>query len=407
MPVTPGEIERFRHLTREHQDGFINLQPIQRGGVLPPESKAALLSFGDGYSMCDFCLSGRLDEVEKPPVAEFLRLFAKFVDMDAAMPVGSSREGKRIVIQQLAAKARVPGKDPVVVIDGLAHYSTYLAAESAGARVVEVPHAGHPTYKLDADAYAATIDRLLDDSSVVPVAALLTHSDYLYGNVTDPAIVGRICKKKGIPFIVNGAYTVGIMPFSGKDVMADFVTASGHKSMAASGPIGMLACSSEHVDTVFPRSTIAGDWSGRSFGHKTLTLLGCPGVYGAPLATLMSSFPHVASRATPGAWQNELDNARHVTSQLERIEGVERLGASPQEHTLMQFETPSFEAAARHAPKKGFFLYNELKARGIVGLFPGMVKSMKLNTYGLSREQAEHVASSFVDIARHHGLSVG
>ncbi len=100
MNISEEELKKFKNLSRENEDSYINLQPIQRGGVLPPESKKVLLSFGDGYSLCDFCFSGRLDEIETPAVTEFLRLWARFVDMDVSMPTGSSREAKKIAIQQ-------------------------------------------------------------------------------------------------------------------------------------------------------------------------------------------------------------------------------------------------------------------------------------------------------------------
>jgi Sep-tRNA:Cys-tRNA synthetase len=406
VDITKDELKKFTGLLRENSsDQYINIEPLQVGGILPPESRKTLLSFGDGYSMCDFCLSGRLDEIEKPAVSDFLRLYSKFIDMDAAMPTSASREAKKIIVQQLTSKVPV-GVKPVLVIDGLAHYSTFMAAEFGGAEVIEVPHDGYPTFKVQAERYAEAIDTAVDNRNKTVIAALLTHSDYLYGNVTPPEIVGKICKKKGIPFIVNGAYTVGIMPFSGKKVMADFVTASGHKSMASSGPIGMLACSQEYFDLMFPRSTIKGEWSGKTFNHKITTLLGCPAVYGAPLATLMSSLAHVVERTRPENWAKQVENACSLATTLERIEGVKMLGIKPHEHTLMQFETPPLEAAAKDAPKKGFFLYNELKARGIVGIFPGMTKSIKLNTFGLTTAQVAHVGQSFIDIAKKYNCIV-
>ncbi|RLI13591.1 O-phospho-L-seryl-tRNA:Cys-tRNA synthase, partial [Candidatus Bathyarchaeota archaeon] len=45
-------------------EGVVNLNPIQRGGILPEEARRALLEFGDGYSMCDFCLKGRIDMID-------------------------------------------------------------------------------------------------------------------------------------------------------------------------------------------------------------------------------------------------------------------------------------------------------------------------------------------------------
>lgn len=40
------------------------------------------------------------------------------------------------------------------------------------------------------------------------------------------------------------------MPVNGKEVKADFIVASGHKSMAASAPCGILAFSEEFSDKI-------------------------------------------------------------------------------------------------------------------------------------------------------------
>ncbi|HDI46896.1 MAG TPA: O-phospho-L-seryl-tRNA:Cys-tRNA synthase, partial [Candidatus Methanomethylia archaeon] len=40
-------LERFREIRREvHEDEVINLNPIQRGGVLTPAARRALVEFG-------------------------------------------------------------------------------------------------------------------------------------------------------------------------------------------------------------------------------------------------------------------------------------------------------------------------------------------------------------------------
>ncbi|MHA1792268.1 MAG: O-phospho-L-seryl-tRNA:Cys-tRNA synthase [Promethearchaeota archaeon] len=405
MNIDKKDLEAFKNMSREIADGFINLQPIQRGGILPPESKKTLLSYGDGYSICDYCFTGRMDQIEHPNVHQFLDLFAKFVDMDVSFPTASSRDAKRIIIQQLASKKDV-GQIPILIVDALAHYSTYVAAENANVEIIEVPHTGYPEFRVQVEEYGRLIDQVNDDKSKFLVGALLTHCDYLYGNISNLKHVGQVCHEKGVPFIVNGAYSVGVMPFSGKEVQADFVTASGHKSMSSSGPIGMLSCKEEYSKLVFPRSRVKGNWSGRTFHHKIKTLLGCPAAYGAPIATLMSSFPHIVERTKIDKWKEEIKNARYFIRALERINSFKLLGDNPHDHTLMQFETPSLQEVSKNHQRKGFFLYNELKERGIVGIFPGMVKSIKLNVYGLTREQIEYVAQSFLDIAKKYKIIV-
>jgi len=62
-------LEKFTNLKRDITE--INVDPLQRGGVLTPEARAALVEWGDGYSVCDFC-TGMLDRIKTPPVEEFV-----------------------------------------------------------------------------------------------------------------------------------------------------------------------------------------------------------------------------------------------------------------------------------------------------------------------------------------------
>ena len=50
----------------------------------------------------------------------------------------------------------------------------------------------------------------------------------------------RSAHQYDIPFLYNGAYTVGVQPVDGKKIGADFVVGSGHKSMASVAPSGVI-----------------------------------------------------------------------------------------------------------------------------------------------------------------------
>ena len=71
----------------------------------------------------------------------------------------------------------------------------------------------------------------------------------------------------------------------------------------------------------------------------------------------------------------------------------------PKEHDLVRFETPIFDRIAEKHPRRGFFLYEELKKRSIVGIKHGQTKWFKCSVYGFSKEQINYIADSFVDIA--------
>lgn len=396
-----SKLERYLQMRREFADKrLINLNPIQRGGVLTEAAKKAIVEFGDGYSTCDWCppKTPRLDQIERPPIAQFMKDLATFLGMDVARVVTRCREAIFIVFRTLGR----PGDH--VVVDGLAHYSTYVAAELAGLKVKEVPHGGYPEFKLNLDAYADKIDEVKKQTGKLPAVVLLTHVDSTYGNLNDAAAVGRICRERGVPFLLNAAYTAGVMPVNGEKLGADAIVSSGHKSWAASAPTGILAMRGKIADRVLGRSKIVGDWSKRSFPQKECALLGCT-VMGAPLLTLMASFPSVVERV--GHWGEEVKKARYLVEQLERIEGTRQLGTKPKQHHLIYVESDGLYKASQAHKRRGFFLYDELKRRGIVGIQPGLTKHFKLSSYGLSSGQVTRVANAFREIAEKYGLSVG
>ncbi len=397
-PLARERLKRYAEIARPFPEReYINLNPIQRGGVLTEEARRVLLEFGDGYSMCDLCLEGRIDRIKHPPIVEFLEDLATFLGMDVARIVTRCREGKFIAFSMLGK----PGD--YVVVDSLAHYSTYVAAEAVGLRVKEVPNNGYPEYRLDLQAYRDKVEEVERETGKLPVALLLTHVDPAYGNLNDPKPVAKIAHEYGIPFILNAAYTAGVMPIDGKELGVDIIVSSGHKSWAACAPIGIMAMTNEMAERILATSAIEGNWSKRRFPVKEFALLGCT-VGGAPLATLMASFPRVVERVK--YWNEEVEKAHFFVSQLERIEGAKQLGAKPKQHTLMHFESSGFHKVAQRHKRRGYFLYEELKKRRVVGIQPGLTKHFKLNTYGLTLDEVKYAAEAFLDIARLYGLEI-
>ncbi len=391
-------LNKYKNLSRGISDTYINVHPIQRGGVLTGEARKALLEFGDGYSLCDFCFEARVDLLDKPPVRDLIEDIAEFLNMDDVRFTAGCRHAKWAAMHMVCE----PGD--TVVMDSLAHYTSYLAAEANRLNIVEVPHNGYPTFEIDVDGYARKFEEVEQKTGKLPSMAVLTHVDYRYGNLADAEKVGRICKEYGVPFLLNTAYSSGVMPIDGKKLHVDFLCCSGHKSWAATAPIGMLATTYEWTNKLFDRSTVRGDWSGRGFTKKEVALFGCSPVFGAPVATLMASFPAVVERVKH--WDEEVKKARYFVNEIEKIEGFHQMGVKPKQHTLMNIECPSFHEVAKKHKRRGYFLYHELKKRKIVGLHPGMSKNFKINTYGLKWEQIKYVVSAFKDIAKQNGINV-
>ena len=74
-----GKIGALDVRTREEE--FINIHPIQAAGRLTPEARKAIISYGDGYSTCDYCRKPfRLDKITRPPIEEFHQNLARFAE---------------------------------------------------------------------------------------------------------------------------------------------------------------------------------------------------------------------------------------------------------------------------------------------------------------------------------------
>jgi len=370
-------LEKFTNLKRDIAQ--INLDPLQRGGILTPAARAALMEWGDGYSICDFC-AGRLDRIKTPPVEEFVHeVLPEFLGTDEVRITHGAREGKFAAMHALCEKG------DWVVMDGNAHYTTVLAAERAGLKIEYVPSSGEPSYAVNAEGYAKAIERAYEHKGNVSMA-VLTFPDGNYGNLADARAVADACHDYGVPLLLNGAYAVGRMPVNARDLGADVIVGSGHKSMAASGPVGVLGASEEYARTIFRLSPTKK--------NKEVELLGCT-VRGAPLLTMMASFPAVFERIR--SWPEEVEKARWFVAKMERL-GMEQQGDRPHNHDLIFFKAENLYAISQIAKKGRYFLYRDLKDRGICGIKPGLTRQFKLSTFGLSRADLETVLGAFEEI---------
>lgn len=384
-------LEKYRTISRDIEENYINLNPIQAGGRIPndPNVIRIIMEHIDGYSTCDFCLTGRLNEINTPPICDFHDDIAQFCGMDAARLTPGCRQA------QFAAINALTSAGDSIIIDSLAHYTTYLSAERANVNVFEIPNLGSPTFELDYESVNNIINDVKKKTSNYPKLVVLTHVDYNYGNIANVKEVSKIAREYRIPFIINGAYTIGRKPISGKDLGADIMTASLHKSFASPAPSGLLLVNEPYIKDIFKNSEIVGNWSNRTFSNKEIEILGCtlPGVI---TMAVMAVFPHVVERVKN--WDKELEKAIYFAEKLDNLDGMYQQGQKPHKHDLMRFESPILHEISQTHPRKGFFLYEELKENKIWGLQPGITKSFKISTYGQSMENLKYCIDIFSDI---------
>ncbi|HVP95496.1 MAG TPA: aminotransferase class V-fold PLP-dependent enzyme [Methanoregulaceae archaeon] len=380
---------------RDVDENLINIDPIQVGGRLTADAMKAVIAWGDGYSVCDNCRKpNRLDMIKNPPIDQFHRDLARFLNMDEARVVPGARRGFQAVSGTYIRKG-----DPVL-LTALSHYTEFLAIEAYGGIPLEIPKTAGNI--ITADAAAEKIDFIMREYRKPPSLLFIDHFDYQFGNEHEVRGIVKAACQNDIPVVYNGAYTVGIMEVDGKQLGADFVIGSGHKSMAAPAPSGVLAATKERSAEVFRTTGTKADVTGRTFGIKEIEMLGCT-LMGVTLIGMMASFPHVRSRVKH--WDRELANAKIVTDALLSIDGTKILSEMPRKHTLTRVDTTgSFDKVAGTHRKRGFYLTSALRERGIGGTIPGATRVWKYNSYGMTEKQARYTADAFVEIARENGL---
>ncbi len=381
MTLDDASLQKFGYIERGPLNA-INIDPLQRGGILTEEARRALIQWGDGYSICDFC-GGQLDMIKTPPIYDFVhKALPEFLGVDEVRITNGARESKFAVMHSMTQEG------DFVVLDEVAHYTSYVGAQRARLNVRTVPNSGRPDYRTDPEDYGTAIEEVIKESGKPPALALLTYPDGNYGNLADVRKVASICHGYDVPLLVNGAYAVGRMPVNAKDIGADFIVGSGHKSMAASGPVGVLGVSSDYADIVFRKSP--------THKAKEIEMLGCT-ARGATVMTMIASFPEVVRRTSN--WDSEVADARWFSEKLEGM-GLIQMGDRPHNHDLMFFEAPVLYEISQKVKKGRYFLYKEMKARNIHGIKAGLTKYFKLSTYGVGREDLSVVLEAFDEIIK-------
>ncbi len=396
-------IQRYSQV-RNPGKGHLIINPIMVGGIIPKGVQRRLLDdewTRTGYAVCFDCLEGRSSLIRKPNIRQFLEDVAEFLGGDMAEHSFGCRAAQFAVMKAVAdsLKDRSKSYGKIVVADPLCHYTTNIAVEMLGFKLV-MPPPSHPTsYKVDAQGFRDKVEEIRRESGKLPALIVVTHVDPYYGNLNPVDEVGKIAQEYGIPYLVNAAYTAGVMPVDMKAMKADFLTVSAHKSMASMGPLGFLVVNSEWSKRTFAASKSVKSMGGRALTTKVPSLFGCS-VGSTPLISAMLSFPYVIERV--GRWTEELEKTRWFIRELEKLGGIKQYGDRPHRHHLVHFETPIFWEISQHHKRRGFFLAEDMEKRGITGVQRGLSKHLKLSVYGLSWSQVERVRDVFYEIAEEY-----
>ena len=76
-------------------------------------------------------------------------------------------------------------------------------------------------------------------------AAVFTHVSNVFGYILPVEEMAAICRRRGVPFIVDAAQSAGILPVSLETLGADFIAMPGHKGLLGPQGTGILLCAGE------------------------------------------------------------------------------------------------------------------------------------------------------------------
>lgn len=73
-------------------------------------------------------------------------------------------------------------------------------------------------------------------------AAVFTHISNVFGYILPAEEMAALCRRQGVPFIIDAAQSAGVLPVSLQTLGADFIAMPGHKGLLGPQGTGILLC---------------------------------------------------------------------------------------------------------------------------------------------------------------------
>lgn len=121
-----------------------------------------------------------------------------------------------------------------VVISGFEHNAVTRTLHALGAKIIV---AGRRLFD-----WADTLEQFEAALRTGPKAAVFTHVSNVFGYILPVCEMGALCKRYGVPFIIDAAQSAGAMPVDLDATGADFIAMPGHKGLLGPQGTGLLLC---------------------------------------------------------------------------------------------------------------------------------------------------------------------
>ncbi len=249
----------------------------------------------------------------------------------------------------IAIKTLVPPGGRAV-ISGYEHNAVTRPLEALGAQVTAV---SSPLFQQTAavERFAQLIDGGVD-------AVICSHVSNVFGFIQPVEAVADLCRRRGVPLIVDDSQAAGVLPLDMEALGAAFVAMPGHKGLYGPQGTGVLLCGAD----VRPRTLLEGGTGSFSIRQEMPDFLPDrleAGTHNMPgIAGLLEGVRYVRRRGVEEICRRERRLAQMAAEELRVLPGV-TVFARPDLHA--QAGVLSFTVRDREVEELGV----ELAERGI------------------------------------------
>ncbi len=121
-----------------------------------------------------------------------------------------------------------------VLISGFEHNAVTRPLHGLGAKVTV---AGRKLFDWD-----DTLQSWEAGLKTGPAAAVFTHVSHVFGYILPIEQMAALCRQYGVPFVVDGAQSAGMLPLKLEELGAEFIAVPGHKGLLGPQGTGLLLC---------------------------------------------------------------------------------------------------------------------------------------------------------------------
>lgn len=147
-------------------------------------------------------------------------------------------------------------------------------------------------------------------------AVVFTHVSNVFGYVLPVEEMSRMCREKGVPFVVDAAQSAGVLPVHLEELGADFIAMPGHKGLLGPQGTGILLCR-EDVNPIIHGGT--GSASVQQTMPQELPDRGEAGTLNVPgIAGLLAGMEYVQKLGMEKIHNRERELAKRCAKELRK-----------------------------------------------------------------------------------------